>query len=401
MAAAAPAPAPTPAFDARAVVEALARALPPGRPLALHEPVFGGNDWAYVKDCLDTGWVSSVGAYVDRFERMLAERCGVPHAVAVVNGTAALHAALRLAGVLPGDEVVVPALTFVATANAVSFCGAVPHFADSAPDTLGLDPAALGRWLAGVAGRRDGGCVNRRTGRRIAAVVPMHVFGHPVAMDALAEVAAHWGLPVVEDAAEALGSLYKGQPAGSFGRVAALSFNGNKIMTCGGGGAILTADPELARAARHLTTTAKQPHRWAFEHDIIGFNYRLPNLNAALGCAQLERLDGFIAAKRALADRYRTALAGLDGVELVAEPADCRSIHWLNAVKVPDRAARDALLEAAHAAGLLARPAWGLMHRQPMYAQSPRAPLPVAEELEARLVCLPSGVALAAGTDPP
>lgn len=384
-------------FDVRALVDALIGVLPADRPLALHEPVFGGNDWAYVKDCLDTGWVSSVGAYVNRFEAMLAERCGVPHAIATVNGTAALHVALSLAGVRSGDEVIVPALTFIATANAVSFCGAVPHFADSASDTLGLDPVALGRWLTETAEQRGEACINRQTGRRIAAIVPMHVFGHPVAMDPLTEIAARWGIPIVEDAAEALGSFYHGRPAGGFGRVSALSFNGNKIVTCGGGGAVLTTDPELARAARHLTTTAKQAHRWAFEHDQIGFNYRLPNLNAALGCSQLERLDGFIAAKRELANRYRAAFAGFEGAEFVDEPTGCRSIYWLNAIKVPDRTARDALLEAAHAVGLSVRPAWGLMHRQPMYVTCPRAPLPVAEDLEARLVCLPSGVALSGG----
>jgi perosamine synthetase len=384
-------------FDPASALAALTAVLPPTRPLALHEPVFAGNEWAYVKECLDTRWVSSAGTYVDRFERMLAERCAVPHAVAVVNGTAALHVALLLAGVKRGDEVLAPALTFVATANAVAYCGAVPHFVDSARATLGLDVAALDAWLAETADCcADGTCVNRRTGRRIAAVVPMHVFGHPVDMDALGEVAGRWGVPIVEDAAEALGSLWRGRSVGGLSRVGALSFNGNKIVTTGGGGAVLTADPELAARARHLTTTAKRPHRWAYEHDAMGFNYRLPNLNAALGCAQLERLDAFVAAKRELAARYRTAFKNLPGVELVWEPPNARSIFWLNALLTPNRDARDALLAATHGEGLLTRPAWGLMHRQPMYADCPRAPLPVAESLEARLVCLPSGVGLVA-----
>lgn len=397
----APDPAPNsasyPAFDPGPILSVLRGALPDRRPLPLHEPSFAGNEWAYVKDCIDTGWVSSVGSYVTRFEEQLAELCGVPHAVAVMNGTAALHVALLLAGVRPGDEVLVPALTFVATANAVAFCGAVPHFVDSDLATLGLSPAALADWLEATGERRDGACFNRRTGRRIAAVVPMHVFGHPVDMDALADVARSWSLPVVEDAAEALGSRYKGRPCGSLGRVAALSFNGNKVVTTGGGGAVLTADPELARRARHLTTTAKLPHAWAYEHDAVGFNYRLPNLNAALGCAQLERLPDFVERKRALAAHYRAAFQNVPGVAMVDEPADCRSLFWLNAILLPDRAARDAVLAACHADGLLVRPAWGLMHRQPMYAAAPNAPLPVAEELEARMVCLPSSPGLYSG----
>ncbi|AWK90296.1 LegC family aminotransferase (plasmid) [Azospirillum thermophilum] len=366
--------------------------------MPLHEPVFAGNEWAYVKDCLDTGWVSSVGSYVDRFEAMLAERCGVAHAIATVNGTAALHLALLVAGVKAGDEVLVPALTFVATANAVAHCGAVPHFVDSAPDRLGLDPVALEDRLLRTARRSGGICINRHTGRRIAAIVPMHVFGHPVDMERLGDIAGSWGLPVVEDAAEALGSTLRGRPAGSFGQLAAVSFNGNKIVTTGGGGAVLTDDAELARMARHLSTTAKHPHPWAYEHDAVAFNYRLPNLNAALGCAQLEQLDGFIAAKRSLAARYRAALDGVAGLQVVAEPEGCRSIHWLNAVLTPDRDARDTLLRATHGEGLLTRPAWKPMHLLPMFADAPRAPLPVTEDLQARIVCLPSGVR-AAGED--
>lgn len=364
----------------------------------LHAPQFGGREWEYVKECLDTGWVSSVGAYVDRFETELARICGVAHCVATVNGTAALHIALIVAGVRPGNEVLVPALTFVATANAVTYCGAVPHFVDSEARTLGLDPKALARHLAAIAepDPSGAGCRNRITGRRIAAVVPVHIFGHPVDMTGLLEVAAVWKLPVVEDAAEALGSLYKDRPCGSFGAVAAVSFNGNKIVTTGGGGAVLTNIPELAKRARHLTTTAKKPHRWAFDHDMTGFNYRLPNINAALGCAQLEQLDGFLAAKRRLADRYREAFATTEGVRFLVEPEGCRSNYWLNALLLDESEAdrRDELLDLTNDAGIMTRPVWSLLHRLPMYADCPRAPLPVAEDLERRLLNIPSSACL-------
>lgn len=383
------------ALSPQSFVETLRRVLPAAEGMvALHQPEFAGNEWAYVKDCIDTGWVSSVGAYVDRFEAMLAETCGVAHAVAVVNGTAALHVSLLLAGVRRGDEVLLPALTFIATANAISYLGAIPHFVDVGADRLGLDPAALGAWLEQVAEPGADGPRNRRTGRRIAAIVPMHAFGLPVDMDALVGVAERWGLPIVEDAAESLGSRYKGRPCGSFGLLSAVSFNGNKIVTTGGGGAILTNDAALAKRAKHLTTTAKQPHRWEFVHDEIGFNYRLPNLNAALGCAQLERLDSMVARKRALAERYRAAFAGMTGVRFVTEPADSTSNYWLNAIVAEDDAVRDHLLEAAVAAGFQVRPAWRPMHLLPMYADCPRAPLPVTEALGRQLVNLPSSACL-------
>lgn len=387
------------AFDSQAVLTAL-REVFGARDgfIALHEPRFAGREWEYVKECLDTGWVSSVGKFVDSFEQRLAETCGVRHAVAVVNGTAALHAALLVAGVAHGDEVIVPALTFVATANAVMHANAVPHFADSEEATLGLDPAKLASHLDAVAELRDGHCVNRLTGRRIAALVPMHVFGHPVDMDPLTELAARWNLPVLEDAAEALGSRYKGRPAGSLGRLAAISFNGNKILTTGGGGAILTDDPDLARRAKSLTTTAKKPHRWAFEHEEAAFNYRLPNINAALGCAQLEQLDGFLAAKRRLAEAYHGVFANIAGLKVVAEPSFAHSNYWLNALLLDEDQAhrRDELLELTNNAGIMTRPAWGLMHRQPMYEACPRMDLSVAESLERRLVNIPSSAILGA-----
>lgn len=366
-------------------------------PAGLHEPEFAGREWDYVKECLDTGWVSSVGAYVDRFEADLAAFTGAGRAVVTSNGTSALQVALFLCGVGSGDEVLLPSLTFVGTANAVAHTGAVPHFVDSAEDTLGVDPAALEAHLERVARRTDEGPVSKESGRRIAAIVPVHVFGHPCDMTPLLDVAERWGLPVVEDAAESLGSTYQGRHCGTFGRIGAVSFNGNKIVTTGGGGALLTDDEELGRRAKHLTTTAKAPHRWEFRHDEVAWNFRMPNLNAALGCAQLERLPDMLARKRVLTDRYAEALAGLPFGRLVREPAGSRSNHWLNALLL-DRGQehlRDALLEATNAAGLMTRPAWEPMHELPMFTGCPRAELPVAQSLAARLINLPSSPGLA------
>lgn len=369
----------------------------PDGPIALHEPEFAGNEWACVKECLDSTFVSSVGKYVDQFEATLAEFTGAAHAVAVVNGTAALQVALKLAGAGARDEVIVPALSFAATANAVAHCGAFPHFVDSSHTTLGVDPAALAEYLSRIAEGSSAGLRNLETGRRIAAIVPMHTYGHPVALDALLEVAGRFGLPVVEDAAESLGSTYHGRHTGTFGRMGVLSFNGNKIITTGGGGAILTDDAELARHAKHLTTTAKRDHRWDFFHDELAWNFRMPNLNAALGCAQMERLPDFLARKRALAASYQGAFSNFDGITFVAEPAGCRSNYWLNTVRLDqaDMSARDRLLGVANDAGYQCRPSWTLLHKLPMYTGCPRAPLPVAERLEASLINLPSSAKLA------
>jgi perosamine synthetase len=384
-------------FDAVRAIEAIERVVGDApRPVSLHEPRFAGHEWDYVKETLDSGWVSSVGKYVDRFEAMLAERCEVPHAIATVNGTAALHACLLLAGVQNGDEVLLPALTFIATANAVSYCSAVPHFCDSEEATLGLDPGKLDRHLTDVAELAGGGCRNRKTGRRIAAVVPMHTFGHPARMDRLTKVAARWNIPIVEDAAEALGSRYQTRHVGHHGLLACLSFNGNKPVTTGGGGAIITVDAEIARAAKHLTTTAKKRHQWAFLHDEVGYNYRLPNINAALGCAQLEQMDAFVAAKRRLAARYQEAFRDVPGAAIFVDADDSQSNYWLVTMLLdePDLAARDAFLAACHERGLLCRPAWTAMHRLSMYEHCPRMDLSVAEELEARIVNLPSSMTL-------
>src|SRR5512134_1637422 len=345
-------------IDAAAVVRILEGVLQGApRPVALHEPVFGGNEWRNVKECLDTGWVSSVGSYVDRFERDLGEHIG-GYAVAVSNGTSALHTCLLLAGVEADDEVLVPALTFIATANAVSYCGAVPHFVDSTEATLGVDPNRLAEHLADIADVRGKECRNRKTGRRIKAVMPMHTFGHPVDLDALGEVAARFKLALIEDAAESLGSYYKGRHTGPLGDVGALSFNGNKVITTGGGGAVVTRDAGLASRAKHLTTTARIPHRWSFIHDQVGYNYRMPNINAALGCAQLEALPDLLRRKRDLAARYAAAFAGVDGARVFAEPAFASSNYWLNALVLDETAAdkRDEILDATNASGFHTRP---------------------------------------------
>jgi perosamine synthetase len=373
----------------------------PNGVLGLHEPVFAGNEIAYLEECIKSTFVSSVGQFVDRFERMLEEVTGARRAVAVVNGTAALHACFRLAGVEPGDEVVSPALTFIATTNAIAYCGATPHFVDSSIETLGMNPRALATRLDAIGERTAAGTINRETGRRIAAIAPMHTFGHPVDMDGIAALARDWDIALVEDAAESLGSTYKGHAVGSQARLAALSFNGNKIVTTGGGGAILTNDEELGRRAKHLTTTAKLPHKWAFVHDEIGFNYRLPNLNAALGCAQLEQLDGFLKSKRKLAAVYERAFAHVPGVRFSREPKDTTSNYWLNAILLDDAHAhrRDDVLAALNEAGFGARPAWTLMHKLPMFATSPRGDLTVAESIERRLINLPSSASIRARDD--
>nr|WP_249816587.1 MULTISPECIES: LegC family aminotransferase [unclassified Bradyrhizobium] len=364
----------------------------------MHEPVFAGNEIAYLEECIKSTFVSSVGPFVDRFERMLEEVTGAKRAVAVVNGTAALHACFRLAGVEPGAEVISPALTFIATTNAIAYCGATPHFIDSSFETLGMDANALAVRLDAVAQKTAIGTINRETGRRIAAIAPMHTFGHPVDLDAIAALADAWNIALVEDAAESLGSTYKGRAVGSRARLAALSFNGNKIVTTGGGGAILSNDEELGRRAKHLTTTAKLPHKWAFIHDEIGFNYRLPNLNAALGCAQLEQLDGFLASKRKLAAAYQRAFADVPGVRFSREPKGTTSNYWLNAILLDEAQAgqRDDLLAALNEAGFGARPAWTLMHKLPMFAQSPRGDLSTAEAIERRLINLPSSASIRA-----
>jgi len=361
-------------------------------PIALHEPNIGQRENELVSKCLASGWVSSVGEYISEFEQGLAKFTNSKHAIAVVNGTAALHVALHSVGVKPGDEVLVPTLSFVATANAVSHCGAIPHFVDSDPETLGLDPLALREHLRANASLRDGELHNTSTGRRISAVVPMHTFGHPMQIEALIDVAKEFNLVVVEDAAESIGSYVGTTHTGTFGRCSSLSFNGNKTITTGGGGAILTNDSGLAQRIRHLATTAKMPHDYEYIHDAVAFNYRMPNINAALGCAQLSRLDDFLSAKRVLAKKYSEGFSSARSMQFVAEPHGTTSNYWLNTIRLskPDLSLRDELLVAARASGYMCRPAWNLLHTLPMYESSPRAKLPVAQNLWQSLINIPS-----------
>ncbi len=390
--------------------------------IPLHRPVFEGNERRYLVDCIDSNFVSSVGAKVTEFEERIAAFTGARYAVATVNGTAALHVALQLAGVGRDDEVITQALTFVATCNATRYAGAWPVFVDVDRETLGLSPTALRGFLERYAERRAGGVFNRSTGRRLAACVPMHTFGHPCRVGEIVAVCDDWGIPVVEDAAESLGSFIDLLPeevgaasaaptpvdrsglaaeaaatgsrwrhTGTLGRLGTLSFNGNKIITTGGGGMIVTDDADLAARAKHLTTTAKVPHPFEFVHDDTGYNYRMPNLNAALGCAQMERLPEMLAIKAEIARRY-AALCAEIGFCFVAAPAWTRSNHWLNAILLSSAAERDAFLEYTNAQGVMTRPIWRLMSRLAMYADCQHDGLENSMWLEERVVNLPSSV---------
>ncbi len=371
------------------------------KPIPLHEPSFCGREWAYLKDCLDAGWVSYGGQYVAEFEKRLAAYTGVKHAIAVVNGTAALHICLKYAGVKADDEVLLPALTFVATANAVDYCRAVPHFVDSDALSLGIDVKKLKAHLQDIAMLKDDICYNRKTMRPIRAIVAMHTFGHPVDLEPLVEICNEYHIALVEDAAESLGSYYKGKHTGNWGRLSALSFNGNKIVTTGGGGAVLTNEADLAEEIRHVTTTAKLPHKWAYVHDRVGYNYRMPNINAALGCGQIEGIEGFLESKRALAAKYQRAFQAVEGISFFKEPDYGVSNYWLNTL-VLDEAywdERDALLSATHREGILTRPVWTLMNKLPMYCGCPRMDLSIAERLEKAIINIPSSPHLGVDTN--
>jgi perosamine synthetase len=360
--------------------------------IPLHAPFFGGNERRYLNECIDSTLVSSVGKYVDQFEHLVAEYTGAGYAVATVNGTAALHVALVLGGVQRGDEVLTQAVTFVATANAITYSGASPVFLDSDLSSLGLNPEALESFLSlNCELRMDGFTYNRRSGKRVRACVCMHVFGHPTEIDTLKSICNKFHLVLIEDAAESLGSHYKGRHTGTFGELGILSFNGNKTITTGGGGMILTNNEELGKRAKHLTTTAKVPHPWEYRHDCIGFNYRMPNINAALGCAQMEQLVSFLKQKRGLAESYK-AFFEAEGMTFVTEPKDCRSNFWLNAIILKDREERDAFLAYSNAHGVMTRPLWSLMPHQTIYESFQTDNLLIASLLEERLVNIPSGV---------
>ncbi len=358
--------------------------------VSLHEPTFNDKELEYVTDCIQTGWVSSVGAYVTRFEEELARFTGVKRAVAVMNGTAALHIALKVAGIQANEEVFMPALTFVATANAVSYIGAVPHFMDVSEKTLGLDPQKLEAHILAIGEVKNNQLINKETGRVIRAVVPMHTFGHAVELDELQLICEKYHLVLVEDAAESLGTYYKGKHTGGFGKVSAISFNGNKIITTGGGGAILTDDEVLADYAKHITTTAKVPHRWEYEHDEVAFNYRLPNINAALGCAQLEKMPEFIKQKRALTTFYEELVSSLEGVTLFKEPANTFSNYWLQTLILDDNLERDEVLTFLNDNGVMSRPIWTPMHDLKPFRECPRANLSTIERLNKKIINIPS-----------
>ncbi|BDY13562.1 LegC family aminotransferase [Hydrogenimonas cancrithermarum] len=360
--------------------------------IPLHAPVFLGNEKAYLNECIDSTFVSSVGKFVDRFEAMVAEFTGAKYAVATVNGTAALHVALKLVGVDERCEVITQPLTFIATCNAISYCNAKPLFVDVDRETMGLSPESLEAFLKEHTTMRNGSCVNKTTGKKIGAVVPMHTFGHPCRIDLIAEICERYRIPLVEDAAESLGSWYKGRHTGTFGTIAAFSFNGNKTITTGGGGMIVTDDEALARRAKHITTTAKVPHPYEYIHDEIGYNYRLPNLNAALGCAQMEKLEEILANKRQTAETYRKHFSQKPEIAFVGEPENAKSNYWLNAVVLENSDARDAFLKESNDAGVMTRPIWRLMNRLAMFEEAQCAPLENAQWLEERVVNIPSGV---------
>ena len=361
-------------------------------PVPLHEPNFDGNESLYLQQCLDSTYVSSIGKFVDQFEVELANFTGAKYAVSLVNGTAALHLALKLAGVEAGNEVLLPALTFVATANAVAYCNAVPHFVDSEERTLGIDGAKLREYLLSNTSQASGKCINKKTGRIISALVPMHTFGHPADLEILLSIAHDFNIALVEDAAESLGSYYGGQHTGTFGLLGTLSFNGNKTITTGGGGAILTNNLNLARRAKHLTTTAKVPHTWEFRHDEIGYNYRMPNINAALGCAQLERLPSKLVAKRDLFSQYKSAFTDIQGVQLFVEPDRCQSNYWLQTLLLDENQLgnRDLILETTNAAGIMTRPVWVLLSELIPFKDSPCSDLTTSQSLSRRIINIPS-----------
>ncbi|MDP3961149.1 MAG: LegC family aminotransferase [Pseudorhodobacter sp.] len=360
-------------------------------PVPLHRPVFEGNERAYLTDTIDSNFVSSVGARVIEFEQRIADFTGCVRAIATVNGTAALHMALLVAGVRAGDHVISQALTFVATCNAISYLGARPVFVDVDPDTMGMSPVALRRWLETNARRVGGETVNRGTGARIAACVPMHTFGLPCRIVEIAAICEEFGVTLVEDAAESLGSYVGTRHTGAFGKLATLSFNGNKVITTGGGGMIITDDEAFADRAKHLTTTAKVPHAWEFRHDEVGYNYRLPNLNAALGCAQMEKLPAMLRIKADVAARYR-AFCAEHGLHFVEPIAGTTANFWLNAVRFEDRAARDAFLEYTNAKGVMTRPIWRLMSELDAFADCQTDGLETSCWLVDRVVNLPSSV---------
>ncbi len=360
--------------------------------LPLHAPVFNGNEKKYLNECIDSTFVSSVGKFVTEAEEQFAKAVGAKYAVAVVNGTCALHLALRVAGVQKNEEVITQPLTFVATCNAISYLNAIPVFVDVSKETLGLSEVALKDFLESHAELRDGACYNKTSGRKISACLPMHTFGHSVKLDEIKKICDKYKITLVEDAAESVGSYYKGKHTGNVGVVSAFSFNGNKTITCGGGGMIVTNDEKLAKYAKHLSTVAKTAHPYEFFHDEIGYNYRMPNINAALLVAQLEQLDSVLENKRQTAEAYKNFLANIEGVEFITEPKDCQSNYWLNAIQFSDKETRDEFLKYSNSNGVMTRPAWTLMNELPAFKDCQAGDMPNSIFLAERLVNIPSSV---------
>tara|TARA_B100001121_G_C18655191_1_gene606085 strand:+ start:201 stop:1346 length:1146 start_codon:yes stop_codon:yes gene_type:complete len=362
--------------------------------IPLHEPRFIGNEKKYVLDAIDSTFVSSIGSYVDKFESMMCDLTGSKYAIAIVNGTNALHLSLLLADVKEGDEVLTQPLTFIATVNAISYCNATPHFVDVDKETLGLSPSKLENYLNDISLMRNGQCYNKETGKRISACVPMHTFGLPLFIDKLVEVCSRYNIPVIEDAAESLGSYYMKKHTGTFGLLGVFSFNGNKIVTSGGGGAIITNNEDLAKKAKHLSTQSKIPHKWEFKHDQIGFNYRMPNLNAALACAQLEQLEFYIQNKRKLSELYFGFFKNNNEIKLIREVKQSKSNYWLNSIILKDKKQRDNFLKFTNENGIMTRPIWNLMNKLDMFKKANCSDLKTAEWLEERVVSITSSVRL-------
>ena len=361
-------------------------------PAKLHEPTFDGNETQYVQDCIESTYVSSVGKYVDQFEIELAKYTGAKYAVSLVNGTSALHLALKLAGVKAGEEVLIQAFNFVGAANAITYCGATPHFVDIENENLGIDPVKLQNYLSEISKKTGELTENVVTGKCIKALIVMHTFGHPSKMDELAEVAKKFNLVLIEDAAESIGSYYDKKHTGTMGLLGTMSFNGNKTITTGGGGAVLTNNLELAKHAKHLSTTAKISHKWAFKHDEIGYNYRMPNINAALGCAQLEQLTHKLEKKKKLFDKYNVELSKIKGISIVEEPKNCKSNYWLQSITLdsPSLSIRDNILENLNAAGYMSRPGWNLLNSLDPFIDSPSMSLETSKLLFESLINIPS-----------
>ena len=407
--------------DYQSVIDFIRSLYPNRETIPLHEPYFGGNEKKYVLDCIESTFVSSVGKYVERFEEMIRDFTGTKYAIATVNGTSALHIALKLAGVGQGDLVLTQPLTFIATCNAITYCGAEPIFVDIDPETLGMSPDSLELWLSANTIIQDDACylkeVQESTNlhelsqieelqesfevnsskfvkicglKKIAACVPMHTFGHPCKIDQIIDICNLYHIPVVEDAAESIGSYYKGKHTGTFGKLGILSFNGNKTITTGGGGMILTDDDQLGPLAKHITTTAKKAHPWKFEHDMIGYNYRLPNINAALGCAQMEMLPEILKNKRNTAQIYQSYFKTIADIEFITEPKECISNYWLNAILLKNVEEREAFLEQTNSQKVMCRPAWILMNKLKMFNQCLKAEIPMSELIESKLVNIPS-----------